>query len=254
MAADTKVLIDGLCFPEGPRWHGGKLWFSDMHEAVLRVGLDGRAETVVEVPTNPSGLGWLPDGRLLVVSMQRSPAAAARRTRCTRSPICRRSPTSTATTWSSTRLGRAYVGNFGFDLHGGPRSRRRADAVEPEARVVAASSRSRTARDHARRRTLIIAESIGGRDSPRSTSPRDGSLANRRVFAQLEGGTIPDGICLDAEGAIWVASPVGHECVRVHEGGRISARIESRRRPSRACSAVRTARRCSSAPPRRTIP
>jgi sugar lactone lactonase YvrE len=70
MANEAKTLLDGLCFPEGPRWHDGKLWFSDMHaHQVIRVGLDGRAENVVEVKEAPSGLGWLPDGRLLVVSM-----------------------------------------------------------------------------------------------------------------------------------------------------------------------------------------
>ena len=67
----TTVLIDGLAFPEGPRWHEGRLWFSDMHSQVVQaVDLEGNVETVCEVPGDPSGLGWLPDGRLLVVSMQ----------------------------------------------------------------------------------------------------------------------------------------------------------------------------------------
>ena len=69
-SADTTVLVDGLAFPEGPRWHDGRLWFSDMHaHQVMAVDADGSLETVVEVPGRPSGLGWLPDGRLLVVSM-----------------------------------------------------------------------------------------------------------------------------------------------------------------------------------------
>ena len=69
--ANPDVLLDGLYFPEGPRWHDNRLWFSDMHgHRVIALGLDGKAETVVEVPAAPSGLGWLPDGRLLVVSME----------------------------------------------------------------------------------------------------------------------------------------------------------------------------------------
>ena len=70
MASDTKVLLEDLVFPEGPRWHDGRLWFSDMHDQrVIAVDLDGRSETIAEVANQPSGLGWLPDGRLLVVSM-----------------------------------------------------------------------------------------------------------------------------------------------------------------------------------------
>src|SRR4030042_512557 len=70
MGLKTTVLIDGLAFPESPRWHKGKLWFSDMHaHRVMTVDLDGNTEAIVEVPGQPSGLGWLPDGRLLVVSM-----------------------------------------------------------------------------------------------------------------------------------------------------------------------------------------
>ena len=65
-----KVLLDKLAFPEGPRWHGGKLYFSDMHaHKVLAVDMNGKTETICEVPNRPSGLGWLPDGRMLVVSM-----------------------------------------------------------------------------------------------------------------------------------------------------------------------------------------
>ncbi|MEN8182984.1 MAG: SMP-30/gluconolactonase/LRE family protein, partial [Myxococcota bacterium] len=67
----TRVLIDGLRFPEGPRWHQGRFWFSDMHsQKVIAVDLDGNAETVATVPGDPSGLGWLPGGRLLIVSMK----------------------------------------------------------------------------------------------------------------------------------------------------------------------------------------
>ena len=122
------MLLDGLYFPEGPRWHEGKLWFSDMHgHRVITLGLDGTAETVVEVPATPSGLGWLPDGRLLVVSMEDRTAAAPRPERPrSRSPTSAASRTFHCNDMVVDAQGRAYVGNFGFDLHGGatPRHRR----------------------------------------------------------------------------------------------------------------------------------
>jgi sugar lactone lactonase YvrE len=228
MTTKTSVLLEGLCFPEGPRWHEGRLWFSDMHaKTVVRVGLDGRAERVVEVAACPSGLGWLPDGRLLVVSME------DRR-------LLRLDPDGLRQVADLSKLadfhcndmvvdaqGRAYVGNFGFDLHAQAKPSTTALALvlpSGEARVAA--------RDLAfpngcvitpDGRTLVVAESMASRLTAFDIAP-DGSLSNRRVFAQLE-RKIPDGICLDAEGAIWMASPFGHECVRVHEGGRISATI-----------------------------
>src|SRR4029077_14342454 len=112
------VLLDGLAFPEAPRWRAGELWFSDMTpQKVMRVGLDGRVTTVLEVPGQPSVLGWLPDGRLLVVSM-------------TDRKLLRLDPGGLTVAADLSALasfhcndmvvddrGRAYVGNFGFDLH-----------------------------------------------------------------------------------------------------------------------------------------
>src|SRR5215468_9113796 len=117
MPTSTRVLLDGLVFPEGPRWHDGKLWFSDMHaHRVMTVDLAGRAEAVVEVPGQPSGLGWLPDGRLLAVSMTDrrllrldpdGPIAAAHLCQLTSS-------------WCNDMVvdndGRAYIGTFGYNL------------------------------------------------------------------------------------------------------------------------------------------
>ena len=229
MPQETKLLLDGLCFPEGPRWHEGKLWFSDMHaQAVMRVGLDGRAERVIDVAGDPSGLGWLPDGRLLVVSMH------DRR-------LLRLDPDGLREVADLSKLadfhcndmvvdarGRAYVGNFGFDLHAQEKPRTTALAL-----VLPSGEANVAARDLAfpngcvitpDGRTLVVAESMASRLTAFEIAP-DGSLANRRVFAQLE-RKVPDGICLDAEGAVWVASPVSAECVRVHEGGRISATVK----------------------------
>ena len=118
MAHTTEVLLDNLRFPEGPRWHDGRLWFSDMHDhTVMALGLDGRAETIVEVPQQPSGLGWLPTASLLVVSM-----LDRRLLRLDARPPGRASPTSPLAPVHCNDMvvdaaGRAYVGNFGFDLH-----------------------------------------------------------------------------------------------------------------------------------------
>ena len=194
-ARTTTVVLDGLAFPEGPRWHDGRLWFSDQHDKrVVAMSADGTAETIVEVPQQPSGLGWLPDGRLLVVSMlDRTRAAArsrrhARRARRSR----RRSRPARATTWSSTRHGRAYVGNFGFDMYAGEKPQRRR----------ASSRSSPTAARTSRPTELGVPERLG--HHPRRLDPArrrehgephhrvrhrapTARSSNRRVWAQLAG-------------------------------------------------------------------
>src|SRR5215470_3151906 len=125
MQTTTHVLLDGLAFPEGPRWHEGKLWFSDMHaHRVMTVDLDGRAETIVEVSAQPSGLGWLPDGRLLIVSM-----TDRRLLRLDPTGLTMVADLSDVATYHCNDmvvdvLGRAYIGNFGSDFEAGepPRS------------------------------------------------------------------------------------------------------------------------------------
>lgn len=224
-----KVLLDGLAFAEGPRWHDGRLFFSDMHAGVVRaLDLDGRVETVCEMAHEPSGLGWLPDGRLLVVSMQ---------DRC----LLRLDPDGLHVVADLSNLatfhcndmvvdgkGRAYVGNFGFDLHLEKPEFRKAEIV-----LVEPDGHARIAADDLSfpngtvitpdGKTLIVGESFAARLTAFDVA-EDGSLSNRRVWAKLE-NAVPDGICLDAEGAIWVASPVSAEVLRVHEGGRVSERV-----------------------------
>ena len=226
---ETKILIDGLCFPEGPRWHDGSLWFSDMHaKRVMRAGLDGRARSVVQVDERPSGLGWLPNGRLLIVSMydrrllRLDPGGLVH--------VADLAPIATfhANDMVVDREGRAYIGNFGFDLIAGEKPRATSLArVDPDGGVHVAATELRfpngmviTPDD----RTLIVAESFGACLTAFDKAS-DGSLSNRRVFAKLENGEVPDGIALDAEGAVWVASPLTNECLRVHEGGRVSRRV-----------------------------
>jgi sugar lactone lactonase YvrE len=228
MDAKTSVLLEDLCFPEGPRWRGDRLWFSDMHDRkVVTVDLSGRSAALFEVAGSPSGLGWLPDGRLLVVSM------SDRR-------LLRRDPGGLAlhadlsglasfdcNDMVTDALGRSYVGNFGFDLHAQAKPRF-AEIVlvtaDGAARVVARDMRFPNGTViTGDGRTLIVGESTGARLTAFDIAA-DGSLDNRRVWAQLE-GAVPDGICLDAEGAVWVASPLGNEVVRIREGGEVTHRV-----------------------------
>lgn len=227
--AEFNVLLEGLAFPEGPRWHDGKLYLSDLHaHRVLSVALDGRVTVIAEVPAWPSGLGWLPDGRMLVVSM-------------TDRKLLRMDPDGLKVHADLSKhasfhcndmvtdgAGRSYVGNFGYDLlAGAPQKPAEIVLVEPDGRARVAA----TGLDFpngtvvtADGRTLIVGESMGHRLTAFSVAA-DGSLGDRRVWAEL-GQAVPDGIALDAEGAIWVASPFTRELLRVREGGAIAERHE----------------------------
>jgi sugar lactone lactonase YvrE len=247
MTLETTVLLDGLGFPEGPRWRQGKLWFSDQEtNQVMTVDLDGRAETLFEVPGQPSGLGWLPDGRLLVVSM------IDRR-------LLRLDPDELVAVADLYELasghcndmvvdqhGRAYVGNFGYNFSDPSAAPQPAEIVlvEPDgdARVVADQmvfpNGMVITPDG---RTLIVAETFAARLTAFDIEP-DGSLNGRRIWAQFDDRGFeapldfsrigPDGICLDAEGAIWVASPTGSsEMLHVLRGGEITRRVKVETQP-----------------------
>ncbi len=227
---NTQVLLDGLVFLEGPRWRDGKLWVSDMHDQrVFTVDLQGHSETVCKVPTQPSGLGWLPDGTLLVVSM-----TDRRLLRLEGDTLVEHADLSDYATYHCNDMvvdgqGRAYVGNFGSDIEsGGEPTPASLMCVHPDGsvRVVAENlsfpNGSVITPDG---KTLIVGESFGARMTAFDIAS-DGSLSGQRVWAQLP-GAIPDGCCLDADGAIWVASPMTREVLRVHEGGSISERIST---------------------------
>ncbi len=223
----TALLLDGLAFPESPRWHENKLWFSDMYACqVMTVDLDGRTEPVCAVPQQPSGLGWLPDGRMLVVSM------VDRRLLCLGpggltpfADLADLAP-SHCNDMVVDKQGRAYIGNFGFDFFDQPPKPTVLILVTPDGqkRIVADEllfpNGTVITPDGT---TLIIGESYGSRLTAFAIRP-DGSLTDRRVWAELQGAA-PDGICLDAEGAIWMASPVSSEVLRVCAGGRVTHRI-----------------------------
>lgn len=240
MTATLAPVLEGLAFPEGPRWHDGRLWFSDMHADVV-LALDpatGEAEQIVTVDHRPSGLGWRPDGTLLVVSM-------------TDRRLLALEPGSGALTEVAdladlapchcndmvvTAHGDAYVGNFGFDLHD-PEAEQRTTtlvhvAVDGSARVVADGlsfpNGMVVTPDGS---TLIVGESFGGCLTAFDIGD-DGSLSGRREWARVR-GSVPDGICLDAEGAVWMASPVSNRVLRVAEGGEVldEVRTSDERQP-----------------------
>jgi sugar lactone lactonase YvrE len=232
------VLVEGLRFPEGPRWHDGRLYCSDQHDRrVLAITADGAVETVVEVPGCPSGLGWLPDGRLLVVSMH-----DRRLLRLDPGGLTEVADLSSLATWHCNDMvvdavGRAYVGNFGFDLDGG------GDAVATVVIRVDPDGSARVAADELRfpngtvitpdGRTLIVGESYGGCLTAFDVAI-DGTLSNRRRWAKLE-GAVPDGICLDADGAIWSACPLTGRVLRVLEGGAVTDEVRVSRNGAYAC-------------------
>jgi sugar lactone lactonase YvrE len=222
-----EVLVGTGAFYEGPRWHDGRWWVSDFYRhTVSAVTPEGEQEAVLIVDQQPSGLGWLPDGTLLVVSMKdrrllrRTTAGAVEEV-----ADLSRLASGSLNDMVVDQQGRAWIGNFGFDLMGGgPSSLANLIRVDPDgaAAVVAEEmsfpNGSVVTPDG---RTLIVGES-GGLRYTAFTIVDDGSLIDRRVWAQMSDPAVaPDGCCLDAEGHIWAADAIGNRCVRVAEGGAV---------------------------------
>jgi sugar lactone lactonase YvrE len=233
MARKTETVLGGLAFGEGPRWHDGRLWFSDMHVGeVVAMSPSGARETVLKRDdTNVSGLGWLPDGRLLVVAMQ---TQALLRMEADGSVVTHADLSGIATGLCNDMVvdasGRAYVGNFGFELHtANPQMKPAKLALaHPDGRVEVAADEMMFPNGTVITpdgRTLIVGESFARRLTAFDIAD-DGRLSNRRMWAELPGGALPDGICLDAEGAIWSASPSTNEVLRQRQGGEVLDRVE----------------------------
>ena len=222
-----ELAYEGLAFPEGLRWHAGALHLSDIFAGeVLRLEPAGRT-VLATVAGNPSGLGWLPDGQLLAVSMldrrvvviadgQEQPYADL-------SGFARGS----ANDMLVTPDGFAYVGEFGYDYVAGE-ERRAAKLllVRPDRSVAVAAEDVWFPNGMALSpdgRTLLLAETPAQRITAFTVDPADGSLSGRRVWAEL-GAARPDGISLDVAGALWLASPGTGELLRVAEGGEVLER------------------------------
>jgi len=246
-AIDTTQLLAGLHFGEGPRWHDGRLWFSDFYDhAVKSVDASGLVRTELELDDQPSGLGWLPDGRLLVVAMHRRQLL-----RADPDGIKLHADLAAVAAYHTNDMvvdaqGRAYVGNFGFALDEALAERgvdgvlashptAKLARVDPDGNVHVAAEDLHFPNGCVITpdgRTLIIAETLGLRLTAFDVAP-DGTLSNRRVWATV-GMRAPDGICLDANGHVWIANAIAPECVLVAPGGRIVATV-STDQPCFAC-------------------
>jgi sugar lactone lactonase YvrE len=232
----AEPFVSGLYFGECPRWHDGRLWYSDFFDhAVYSVSSEGERRTEVDFDGEPAGLGWLPDGRLLInsrldrVIMRREPDGS----------LVQHGDLTPWATWHANDLvvasnGQAYAGNFGFNLDGlydgtvdpsaiAPTSLIRVDPDGTSSEAAADLSFPNGAVITDDGGTLIIAESFGGRLSAFDRAA-DGTLSGRREWAALA-GIAPDGICLCADGTVWVANATGAECVRVAEGGDVVERV-----------------------------
>ncbi len=233
-----KTLISGLGFPESPRWHQGRLWYSDMAtHKIMALDLKGQLQTIALVEGKPSGLGWLPDNTLLAVSMQDRALLKYSGRGVEIAADLSNIASGDCNDMVVDKRGNAYIGHFGFDSFDGKTLVMAQlilvrpdggvclvaeDMAFPNGAVIAADGR-----------TLIVAESYAARLTAFDIGD-DGLLKNRRVWAQFDGlgatgdfgvlmrRTFPDGICLDAEGAVWVASPMRKELLRVKEGGDIT--------------------------------
>ena len=240
----TTILRDGLFFGEGPRWHDGRLWYSDFYDhAVHAIDLNGNDERIVEVESQPSGLGWLPNGDLLVTSM-----LDRKLMRWNGSELTTHADLGDQFTWHANDLlvdqqGRAYIGNFGFDfevfldeqgiegLFADPDSLTTVMCrVDPDGTINVASDGLIFPNGMVITpdgKTMIVAETLALRLTAFDIAP-DGSLSNRRMWADLSAHmAAPDGICLDAEGAVWIANALAPRLMRIGEGGVVLDEVET---------------------------
>lgn len=236
---DFTTLVDGLSFTECPRWREGRLYVSDRYtRRILAIATDGTVETYAQTPGLPAGIGFLPDSRMLITSMRDGKVL---RREHDGSVVEHADLSALAPGELNDMLvdgeGRAWVGNFGFDLFGGaPSSSTVLISVAPDGTAAVAASGlyfpngAVLTPDGS---TLIIAETFANRLSAFTVS--SGLLTDRRTWAAFgdfpattdvarivsEADVVPDGICLDAEGAVWVADVAKKRLIRVAEGGKI---------------------------------
>jgi sugar lactone lactonase YvrE len=229
--SEPRTLMTGIVFGEQPRWHEDRLWFSDWGKPeVIAVDLEGNSEVILEVPSFPCCVDWLPDGRLLLVSaregllLRRQPDGSL----ATHGDLTDISDPPPGNELVVDGRGNAYVNGPGFDMMAG------AEFAPGGIALVTPGGSSRLVADgiafpngmlvRPDNSTLIVADSYGHCLIAFDIAP-DGTLANRRVWADLGDG-VPDGICLDAENAVWYGDVPNKRCVRVREGGEVLQTIE----------------------------
>jgi sugar lactone lactonase YvrE len=243
----ARVLAEGLYFGEGPRWRAGRVWFSDFYDhAVKSIDSNGATRTELELDDQPSGLGWLPDGRLILVAMHRRQVL-----RVDPDGVHLHADLGAVATYHANDMvvdahGRAYVGNFGFLLDEALKTRgvesviadhptAQLARVDPDGSVHVAATDLHFPNGMVITpdgRTLIVAETLAMRLTAFDIGP-DGALSSRRVWATL-GMRAPDGICLDADGHVWIANAIAPECALVAPGGEVIATVETSQ-PCFAC-------------------
>jgi len=227
-ALKPELLIDGLTFPECGRWHESKLWFSDVDEGRIKtLDLEGRCDTVVEIPGFAAGLGWAPNGDLLVVG-----ASEHKVFRWDGSGLSEYADLGgLGQTFFNDMVARGngdvYVGTISHDLLSD------AEPTPASIALVQSDGTSRLVADGLALpngmvitpdgRTLICGETLGARYTAFDIE-EDGTLSNARLWAQVPGET-PDGCCIDADGGIWFASFASRSVVRVLPGGELTDRI-----------------------------
>ena len=222
-----ETLASGFAYAEDPRWRDGRLFFSDMYGGkVHSLRQSGALETVLDLGEGtPSGLGFMPNGDLLVVSMFERVLLRLGKGGITKHADLAALASHSINDMAVDRTGRAYVGQSGYDYWAGEAPRPSPlIAVEPDGSVGVAAPDLLVgngvviAEDG---RTLIVAETLGNRISAFDVDTR-GTLSNRRIFATLPDGHMPDGICLDIRGGVWAACPSGLGVVRFESGGRMT--------------------------------
>ena len=230
----TQVVVQNLAFPEGPRWHKGRLWFTDQHaRAVYAMDEEACLETIAHTEDLPGGLCWLPDGSTLVVYM-----TERRLMRISGSTLTQYADLSQYASFHcndmvADKQGRVYIGNFGFDLHAGAAVRNAEiilvdtngkveifsnEVVFPNGSVITPDGQM-----------LLVAETFAHRITAFQLDAR-GRAHTHSEWANL-GAVTPDGICLDAENALWVASPGTRQLIRAKQGGEVNAQCKTHGTP-----------------------
>ncbi len=220
-----EVFIEGLVFPESPRWRDNTFYFSDMNDGkVICADLKGNTKTLIDMPGPCSGIGWRPDGTMLIVSMQDRSLMSWDGKEL--NFVCDMYDMATyhCNDMVVDKKGRAYIGNFGFDLS------QKIKIKPAEIIMVDLDGKARVVADNLKfpngtvitpdDQTLIVAQTFGNCLTSYDIN-KDGTLGSPQLWADLP-GISPDGICLDAKGGIWVACPATAKVYRVEQGGNIT--------------------------------